>query len=261
MSRAAAPAGHAVGARRPHGSRGLAVVACSVIAMSSAIALVARAVPPAAASAATPVAATQQLAVLLTTHQVHGFRSATSAIVAVVPARRPITGARTVLPVTGRATTAGGAQWLRVLVPGRPNGRQGWIEQRGTELTTTRWRLEVRTSARQVRVYRNGRLVRIFAAIVGKPSTPTPHGRFFVEESVRVPAGAPGGPFALATSARSSVLQEFDGGPGQIGLHGVQNLGGVPGTAVSHGCVRLTNRAIRWLAARIGPGVTVTIRR
>jgi lipoprotein-anchoring transpeptidase ErfK/SrfK len=56
------------------------------------------------------------------------------------------------------------------------------------------------------------------------------------------------------------VLQEFGGGPGQIALHGVANLGGTPGTAVSHGCVRLTNPDITWLAARIGPGVPVTIK-
>jgi len=103
--------------------------------------------------------------------------------------------------------------------------------------------------------------VRSFAAIVGKPSTPTPHGRFFVEESVRMPPGSPGAPFALALSARSNVLQEFAGGPGQIAMHGVANIGGSPGTAVSHGCVRLTNRRIRWMAARIGSGVPVTIRR
>ena len=72
--------------------------------------------------------------------------------------------------------------------------------------------------------------------------------------------GSAGGPFALALSARSNVLQEFDGGPGQIGLHGVANLGGTPGTAVSHGCVRLDNPSISWLAARIAPGVPVTIR-
>ncbi|MEA2192517.1 MAG: hypothetical protein QOI73_2638, partial [Solirubrobacteraceae bacterium] len=62
-----------------------------------------------------------------------------------------------------------------------------------------------------------------------------------------------------ATSARSNVLQEFAGGPGQIGIHGVQNLGGTPGTAVSHGCVRLQNNSIRWLIGRIRPGVPVTI--
>ena len=73
--------------------------------------------------------------------------------------------------------------------------------------------------------------------------------------------GEPGGPFALATSARSNVLQEFEGGPGQIALHGLNNVGGTLGTAVSHGCVRLDTGAMRWLVARIGPGVPVTITR
>jgi lipoprotein-anchoring transpeptidase ErfK/SrfK len=55
------------------------------------------------------------------------------------------------------------------------------------------------------------------------------------------------------------VLQEFDGGPGQIAVHGLSNVGGVPGTATSHGCVRLTDAAMRWLVVRIGPGTPVTI--
>jgi lipoprotein-anchoring transpeptidase ErfK/SrfK len=95
---------------------------------------------------------------------------------------------------------------------------------------------------------------------VGKPSTPTPQGRFFVEETLVLGGGAVGAPYALALSARSNVLQQFDGGPGQIALHGLDNVGGVPGTAASHGCMRLARRPITWLAARIGPGVPVTIR-
>jgi lipoprotein-anchoring transpeptidase ErfK/SrfK len=206
-------------------------------------------------------AAPQQLVRLLTTHHVHATPSAGSRTIAVIGPWAPITGGATVLPVMASSTPAAGARWLRILVPGRPNGRQGWIEQRGTQRGSTRWKLVVRTARRRVIAYRDGRVVRIFAAVVGKPSTPTPHGNFFVEESVRVAKGGSGGPFALATSARSSVLQEFDGGPGQIGIHGLQQLGGVPGTAVSHGCIRLADHAIRWLAARIGSGVRVTIER
>ena len=108
-------------------------------------------------------------------------------------------------------------------------------------------------------VYRSGRLVRTFRAIVGKPSTPTPHGEFFVEEAVELRPGDVGAPFALALSARSNVLQEFDGGPGQIALHGLMNVGGRLGTAVSHGCVRMDNAAMRWLVTRFGAGVPVTI--
>ncbi|MEA2422817.1 MAG: hypothetical protein QOF55_1916 [Thermoleophilaceae bacterium] len=201
----------------------------------------------------------QELARLLTSHEVFSAPDGRPLRSGAVPAQRPITGTQTVLPVVDHATTASGERWLRVMLPGRPNEGKGWIEQRGTLAATTRWHLVVRTSRRQVRAYRAGRLVRSFAAVVGKPSTPTPRGRFFVEESVRMLPGSAGTPYALATSARSNVLQEFEGGPGQIALHGVGNLGGTPGTAVSHGCVRLADGPIRWLAARIGPGVRVTI--
>jgi lipoprotein-anchoring transpeptidase ErfK/SrfK len=95
--------------------------------------------------------------------------------------------------------------------------------------------------------------------VVGKPTTPTPHGEFFVEESVQLRASDVGAPYALALSARSDVLQEFDGGPGQIALHGLANIGGTLGTAASHGCIRLDADMMRWLAARIGPGYPVTI--
>jgi lipoprotein-anchoring transpeptidase ErfK/SrfK len=217
-------------------------------------------VAPSAGARKPPVVRpTQELVTLLKSHKVvsapHGHRSRVST----VRASRPITGGPTVLPVIDRTTTTDGLHWLRVMVPGRPNGMKGWIVKQGTVLTRTSWHLVVRTSNRRVLVYRHGRRVRSFAAIVGKPSTPTPHGRFFVEESVRMPPGSPGAPFALALSARSNVLQEFEGGPGQIAIHGKANLGGRLGTAISHGCIRLANRRVRWLAAHIAPGVPVAI--
>ena len=116
-----------------------------------------------------------------------------------------------------------------------------------------------RCRQRRVTVFHSGRVVRRFAAIVGKPSTPTPRGSFFVEEALRLSPRAAGAPYALATSARSNALQEFDGGPGQIALHGTGNLSGALGTAASHGCVRLAPRAITWLARRIGAGVPLSI--
>ena len=65
--------------------------------------------------------------------------------------------------------------------------------------------------------------------------------------------------YARSTSARSDVLQDFDGGPGQIALHGMGNLAGALGTASSHGCIRLATPAITWLAMHIGPGVPLSI--
>lgn len=246
-------------------SRSLRRLLVATIAVWAAVVVVAVAATGAAAapsaSARKPpvVRPTQELAMLLKSHRVVSAPDARPSRVSTVWASRPITGGQTVLPVVGHATTTGGVPWLRVMVPGRPNGRKGWIKQRGTVLTTTSWHVVVRTSRRRVLAYRQGRLVRSFAAVVGKPSTPTPHGHFFVEESVRMLPGSAGAPFALALSARSNVLYEFEGGPGQIAIHGVANLGGTPGTAISYGCVRLATRHIRWLAARIAPGVPMTI--
>jgi lipoprotein-anchoring transpeptidase ErfK/SrfK len=235
----------------------LKLLTCVAAVASAAIG--GAAAPSASAGKPPAVRPTQELAMLLTSHKVFSAPRPGASRVSRVSVSRPITGGQTVLPVMGHATSKNGARWLRVLLPGRPNGMKGWIARRATELTTTSWHIVVRTSSRRALVYRHGRLVRTFAAIVGKPSTPTPHGQFFVEESVRMLSGAAGGPFALALSARSNVLQEFEGGPGQIALHGVANLGGTLGTAISHGCVRLSNAAISWLAARIPPGAPVSI--
>ncbi len=205
------------------------------------------------------VQATQELVILLTPHGAHLAPEAGSPQRALVAARRPITGERTTLPVIARFIAPGGARWLEVMLPGRPDGSTGWITQQGTRPLVTPWRIVVNLTARQVKVYRDGRPVKTFRAVVGKLSTPTPSGQFFVEEAVQMPAGDPGGPYALALSARSNVLQEFEGGPGQIAIHGRDNLGGTLGTAASHGCIRLATASIEWLAARIGPGVPVTI--
>jgi lipoprotein-anchoring transpeptidase ErfK/SrfK len=163
------------------------------------------------------------------------------------------------MPVIGHTTGAGGIPWLHVMLPGRPNGSTGWVAQQGTRKLVTSWHVVVDLGGRRVTAYRAGRAVRAFRAVVGKPSTPTPSGSFFVEETLRMSPGEPGGPFALATSARSNVLQEFEGGPGQIALHGRDNLGGTLGTAESHGCVRLDTASIDWLVARVEPGTPVTI--
>jgi lipoprotein-anchoring transpeptidase ErfK/SrfK len=213
----------------------------------------------AAAAVPTRVQATQQLAVLLSAHRAHREPEAGSPQTALVAARRPITGEQTTLPVTGSLTGADGVRWLQVMLPGRPNSSTGWIAQKGTRELVTLWHLVVNLPARRLGVYRDGRIERTARAVVGKLSTPTPTGQFFVEETLQMSSGEAGGPFALALSARSDALQEFEGGPGQIAIHGRNNLGGTLGTAASHGCIRLDTASIDWLAARIGPGTPVTI--
>jgi lipoprotein-anchoring transpeptidase ErfK/SrfK len=167
----------------------------------------------------------------------------------------PATAASPGTPGTSAAPT----RWLLVRLPGRPNGHTGWIEAANVRIEQNPWHVVISTSLRRVSVYRAGSLVRSFAAIVGKPSTPTPRGEFFVEEPVPLGPSEPGAPFAFALSARSNVFQEFAGGPGQIAIHGIDNVGGTLGSAESHGCIRLSTAAIRWLKSRILAGTPVTI--
>lgn len=180
---------------------------------------------------------------------------------------RPITGEVTTLPVL-RKTTKGRTTWLDVRLPGRPNSHTGWIKAAHTSLRHITWHIYVTvgpdTSSfsvhRRVYVYNHGRLVKSWLAVTGAPGRVTPTGQFFVEENVNLGWHSPGGPFALATSARSDTYTRFDGGPGQIAIHGMADgLEARPGTAVSHGCIRLKNNEIIWLAHRIIQGTPVTI--
>jgi lipoprotein-anchoring transpeptidase ErfK/SrfK len=213
-------------------------------------------VPPASASRV-PVG--QALVMLSHAKTARRNPSINAPEITTVASQRPLTHVQTVLPVLGRATSKHGEGWVDVRLPGRPNGSSGWITTAGTMPSWTPWRLLVNLNARLVTVYYRGRITRRFPAVVGKPSTPTPTGQFFIEEGLSLNAQASGAPFALATSARSHVFQEFDGGPGQIAIHGMGNLPGALGTASSHGCVRLDTPDITWLAMRIGPGVPLRI--
>jgi hypothetical protein len=194
------------------------------------------------------------LVVLLRDHAVHSAPRADAKRISAVAARRPLTHVRTVLPVLERR-----GAWIHVRLPGRPNSHAGWISADRTRRAATDWLVAVSISRRLVTVFHRGQVEGRFRAVVGQPSTPTPHGQFFVEEIVRL--SQLGAPYALAISARSNVYQQFGGGPGQVALHGMTGIPGRLGTAVSHGCLRLSPRAMRWLARRVGPGVPLTIRR
>jgi len=212
--------------------------------------------PTATGAAASRPTASQPLVVLQQGHVARSAPARHARRIEYVAARRPLTGVRTVLPVLGRDSSRA---WVRVRLPGRPNSHAGWIRTAHTRRASTLWRLSLDLSTRRVTVSFAGRVERRFSAVIGTSATPTPLGRFFVEEGVALAPWHSGNPYALATSARSNVLQEFEGGPGQIALHGTAGLSGALGSAASHGCIRLDTDAITWLAGRIGGGVPLTI--
>jgi hypothetical protein len=171
-------------------------------------------------------------------------------------------GGRVSLLVLAARTGSDGQLWLRVLLPVRPNGTSGWIPAESTELGTTSWRIEISTERRTVELFHVGIRVRSFSAVVGAPRTPTPHGLFAVYE--RVPLADPNGffgPWALHLTALSDVLAAFDGGPGRIAIHGRggTSLRDPLGTARSHGCIRIDNTAIRFIATHVPDGTPAVI--
>ena len=234
----------------------LALIALALVASGTSSAFAAPARP-----ARPTVPVTQPLVILLQDHVARATASQHARVIEPVAALRPLTKARTVLPVMGFARGKDGNRWVHVRLPGRPSGHTGWILADQTIRSSTEWRIVVKVSARTVTVYRDGLVVRAFTAVVPKPSTPTPYGQFFVEEALAISAQDHGGPYALAISARSDIFQEFAGGPGQIGIHGTNGLSEPLGSAASHGCIRLAPSAITWLAKRIGAGVPVTVER
>ncbi len=205
---------------------------------------------------------TVEIARLVITTPVRARPTAASPLRGKLAAIRPLTSQQTAVPVSRHASDARGNEWLLVPLPGRPLGRTGWIPAANATIIRSHWRLVVDRKTREATIYRDKRVRRRFPVVVGKATTPTPKGHFFVEEHVKQAAGSALGPWALATSAYSTVLQEFGGSPGQVALHGRAGalLQDPLGTAASHGCIRFENRVIRELAALLPNGTPIDVR-
>jgi lipoprotein-anchoring transpeptidase ErfK/SrfK len=215
----------------------------------------------ATASPQRPAAGETVVARLVAPAPIRARPTSASELRGIVAAVRPLTHQNTALPVV-RSVGRHGRTWLLVRLPGRPAGRTGWIARDRVRLSVVPWKVVVDRARRTVSLHRSGSLVSRYPVVVGKAGTPTPRGNYFVVEHVRQGPGSLLGPWALATSAFSHVLQEFDGGPGQVALHGrAGELALDPlGTARSHGCVRLDNDVIRLFARTLPNGTPIEIR-
>jgi lipoprotein-anchoring transpeptidase ErfK/SrfK len=155
-----------------------------------------------------------------------------------------------------------GRQWLHVLLPIRPAHSTGWIPRDNTTLLHTRYWITVDTRARTVTVARSGHVVHRYRAVVGKPSTPTPTGlaAIYEKDPQPDPTGFLG-PWALPLTALSNALRTFEGGPGRVAIHGrdATSLLDPLGTARSHGCIRIDNQPVNWLAHHVSQGTPVQI--
>ena len=150
-----------------------------------------------------------------------------------------------------------GEQWVQIRVPKRPNGTTGWVPREALgEFHVVRTRLIINRRTLTATLYKSGRKIFSTRVGVGKASTPTPGGRFWIRERSihRVPETMQ--PLAFGTAAYSKI-SDWPGG-GVVGIHGTNEPQLIPGRP-SHGCVRMKNAAILKLGRLMPIGTPLQI--
>lgn len=169
-------------------------------------------------------------------------------------------GVRTVFAL--RAARLGAscrATWFRVQVPVRPNGATGWVSAKSVTIYRVDTRVVVDLSDRRVDVFRRGALILSTPTAIGRPETPTPVGRYYVNQRLlTTDTSGPFGPGGAGISAFSPVLKNWPQG-GPIAIHGTNAEWSI-GKAASNGCLRIKNRDLLRLIHIVEEGTPVTIR-
>jgi lipoprotein-anchoring transpeptidase ErfK/SrfK len=151
-----------------------------------------------------------------------------------------------------------GHRWYQALLPMRPNGTKGWIRAGELRLRQTSYRIDISQRKLTLKVYRNCWLFRTFPIGLGKESTPTPVGRFYIGSLMQPTlANSVYGKWAYGLSAFSDAITDWTGG-GVIGIHGTNDPSSV-GQTVSHGCIRMRNEDIDTLVKLLPLGTPVRI--
>lgn len=161
-----------------------------------------------------------------------------------------------------QSATYKGEKWLRLRLANRPTGSAAWFRRDRMMIRRIPWFVRVKTRTKTVLVYFKGRRARKFRAVVGHPSTPTPRGLGAIYERNRQPGPEEFiGPWAIALTFTSNVLENYGGGPGRIAIHGRsgESLLDPLGTARSHGCIRISNGPVRWIARKVPRGTPIRI--
>jgi hypothetical protein len=156
------------------------------------------------------------------------------------------------------ARMSSGQTWIELELPGRPNGQTGWVPRSALEsLHTVNGYLLVDRTTLRATLFRNGRAIFSAPIGVGKASTITPSGSFYVMEKLITVNDPAYGPLALGTSAYAPTLSEWPGG-GVVGIHGTDEPQLIPGRP-SHGCIRMRNADITRLWSLISVGTPIEI--
>ncbi|MDG1410370.1 MAG: S-layer homology domain-containing protein [Acidimicrobiales bacterium] len=160
-----------------------------------------------------------------------------------------------VLMVTARTSDG---QWLKVQVPSRPNGTEGWIPATQATLSTHFMHASLNLTSRVLKVWNGDVLIAETQAVIGRSGTPTPLGRFFISDLVEKSPGSFFGPYVMTLSAFSETLATFQGGIPVISIHGTSQPWLIGG-AHSNGCIRIPNDVVTFLAANVPMGTPIEI--
>ena len=149
--------------------------------------------------------------------------------------------------------------WLRVLLPVRPNGSEGWIREADVSLAWNPYEIEVNLAEFRLTIHREDELIVDTEIGYGAEDTPTPGGRYYITELLQPPdPTGVYGPFAFGLSGFSDVHLSFAGGEGVIGIHGTNEPDSI-GSTVSNGCIRVDNDVITDMATYLPLGTPVVI--
>ena len=149
--------------------------------------------------------------------------------------------------------------WYHVLLPVRPNGTTGWVAASDVDVFGVTYRLVVHLASFKLDVFKDDRLARTIPIGVGTDQTPTPGGEYYIKELLEPPdQNTVYGHHVFGLSGFSNVLVNWPGG-GVLGLHGTNDPDHSIGKRVSHGCVRMRNADIDYLAGVLPLGTPVEI--
>lgn len=156
------------------------------------------------------------------------------------------------------ARVSTGQTWVKIELPGRPNGQTGWVPRSAlASLHAVEGYLLVDRTTLRATLFRDRHSIFSAPIGVGKASTITPAGNFYVMEKLVTLNDPAYGPRALGTSAYAPTLGEWPGG-GVVGIHGTNEPQLIPGRP-SHGCIRMRNADISRLWSLISVGTPIEI--
>jgi hypothetical protein len=181
------------------------------------------------------------------------LRSSSGDVLAEVGSRSEF-GGRSVLAVVRRQ-----GDRLGVLSPQLPNGYFAWIrlDRSRMDLYWTKYALHVDLSQRSLELRYGDQVTGRFPVSVGVAGSDTPTGRFAITDALTYEGDPYYGCCVAALSAHQPNLPEGWIGGDRLAIHGTP---GPVGYAASAGCIRATDRSLRFIFDRVPLGTPVVIR-